>query len=150
YELFRLMDTWLRNVFVPLLPDNVRVVLSGREGPVTAWLAAPGWHGLFKAVQLDCLDQRSALEYLARAGVPAEEAKRLEGLCHGHPLALTLAASMQGSEGTMALGAGVAQRIIEELSSLYVADINDVRTRHALEAASVVRRVTVPLLGAML
>jgi hypothetical protein len=150
YEVFRLMDSWLRQVFVPLLPDNVRIVLCGREGPLTAWLSAPGWHGLFKAVRLDCLDQRSALEYLSRAGVPAEDAKRLEGICHGHPLALTLAASLQDNEGAIESSAGVGQRIVEELSRLYVADITDPKTRRALEAASVVRRVTVPLLGAML
>src|SRR5262249_2384131 len=34
YEVFRLMDTWLRQVFIPLLPDNVRVVLVGRDRPV--------------------------------------------------------------------------------------------------------------------
>lgn len=150
YEVFRLMDSWLRQVFVPLLPDNVRFVLCGREGPVTAWLSAAGWRGLFKAVRLDCLDQRSALEYLSRAGVPPEDAKRLERICRGHPLALCLAASLQGSEEAIALTADVGQRIVEELSRLYVADITDPQTRRALNAASVVRRVTVPLLGAML
>src|SRR5262249_16382973 len=109
-----------------------------------------GWHGLFKAVQLDSLDARSALEYLSRAGVPAEEAKTLEGICRGLPLALTLAASLQGSERTMALSAGIGQRIIEELSRLYLPDATAPQTRRVLEAASVVRRATVPLLGAML
>jgi hypothetical protein len=150
YEVFRLMDSWLRQVFVPLLPDNVRFVLCGREAPVTAWLSAPGWHGLFKAIRLDSLDQRSALEFLSRAGVPPEEAKHLEGICHGHPLALTLAASLRRSDGTSTLNVGVGQRIIEELSRLYLADITDQQTRRALEATSVVRRVTVPLLAAML
>ena len=70
YEAFRLMDSWLRQIFVPLLPDNVRFVLCGREAPVSAWLSTPGWSGLFKAIRLDSLDQRSALEFLARAGVP--------------------------------------------------------------------------------
>jgi len=150
YEVFRLMDSWLRQVFLPLLPDNVRFVLCGRERPLTAWYSAPGWHGLFKAIQLDSLDQRSALEFLSRAGVPPEEAKHLEGICHGDPLALTLAASLQGNDGASTLNAGVGQRIIEELARLYLADITDLRTRRALEAASVVRRVTLPLLAAML
>lgn len=150
YEVFRLMDSWLRRVFVPLLPDNVRLVLCGREGPVTAWLSAAGWHGLFKAVRLDCLDQRSSMEYLLRAGIPPEEAKCLEGICRGLPLALTLAASLQGNERTMALSTGAGQRIIDELSRLYISDIPDPQTRRVLEAASVVRRVTVPLLGIML
>ncbi len=85
YEVFRLMDAWLRQAFVPLLPDNVRFVLCGREGPVSAWLSAPGWRGLFKTIRLDSLDQRSALEFLSRAGVGPKEAKHLEGICHGHP-----------------------------------------------------------------
>ena len=150
YEAFRLMDSWLRQVFVPLLPDNVRFVLCGREAPVRAWLSAPGWSGLFKAIRLDSLDQRSALEFLSRAGVPPEEAKRLEGICHGLPLALTLAASLQRSDGASTLNTDVGQRIVEELSRLYLADITHLQTRRALEAASVVRRITVPLLAAML
>ncbi len=147
YEVFRLMDAWLRQVFVPALPDNVRIVLCGREQPMTAWLSTAGWHGLFKSIRLDGLDQRSAMEYLERAGVPHDDAKRLEAVCHGHPLALTLAASVQNSES---LNADVGQRVVEELSRLYVDDITDLQTRRALEAASVVRRVTVPLLAAML
>src|SRR5215471_6578923 len=149
YEVFRLMDSWLRQTFVPLLPENVRLVLCGRERPVTAWFSAAGWHGLFKAIRLDCLDTRSALEYLSRAGVPLEDAKCLEGVCRGLPLALTLAASLQNSERTAALSTGIGQRIIEELSRLYISDVTDPQTRQILEAASVVRRVTVPLLGAM-
>src|SRR5262249_48162539 len=46
YEVFRLLDAWLRNVFVPLLPDNVRVLLVGREPPAAGWLASPGWRRL--------------------------------------------------------------------------------------------------------
>ena len=156
YEAFRLMDTWLRQVFVPLLPDNVRFILCGREAPATAWMSAPGWRGLFKTIRLDSLDRVSALEFLIRAGVPAEDARPLEAICHGHPLALTLAAAMQGHEAGQGHGGGnilsarVGQRIVEELSRLYVADVKDAATRRTLEAASVVRRVTVPLLAAML
>lgn len=149
YEVFRLMDSWLRQVFVPLLPDNVRVVLCGREGPVTAWLLTPGWQRLFKSIRLDSLDQPSALEFLHHAGVPAEEARHLEAICHGHPLALTLAASLQAGDATAAMNVGVGQRVIEELSRLYVADVPQ-QTRRILQAASVARRVTVPLLAAML
>ena len=41
YEVFRLMDTWLRQTFVPALTDNVRVLLVGREPPTPGWLTAP-------------------------------------------------------------------------------------------------------------
>ena len=33
YEVFRFLDVWLREVFLPSLPPNVRVVLCGREPP---------------------------------------------------------------------------------------------------------------------
>jgi hypothetical protein len=149
YEVFRLMDTWLRQVFLPLLPDNIRFVLCGREGPVTAWLSDPGWQSLFKSLRLEPMDQRDALELLGRAGMTADDAGFLAGVCHGHPLALTLAASMQQTR-PMTLKSGVAQRVVEELASLFVADIADARTRQTLEAASVVRRITLPILRSLL
>ncbi len=149
YEVFRLMDSWLRQNFVPFLPDNVRVILCGREEPVTAWLLAPGWQGLFKTLRLGSLDQQSALEFLSQAGIPSAEARQLEGICHGHPLALTLAAALKASDATNAMSAGVGQRVVEELSRLYVADIPP-QTRRIVEAASVLRRVTVPLVAALL
>ena len=37
YELARLLDPWLRRAFVPVLSDKVRIVLSGREPPMTGW-----------------------------------------------------------------------------------------------------------------
>jgi hypothetical protein len=150
YEVFRLMDTWIRQVFLPKLPDNVRFILCGREAPVTAWLSDPGWDGLFRSIRLESLEQRDALELLSRTGVPIDDAKYLDGICHGHPLALTLAASMRRTEVPSALKTGVGQRVIEELSSLFLADITNPQTRRALEAASVVRRVTLSILTAML
>jgi hypothetical protein len=90
YEVFRLMDTWLRQVFLPILPDNVSFVLCGREPPVTAWLSDPGWQGLFRSIRLESLEQEDAAKLLCRAGVTAEDAGHLASLCHGHPLALTL------------------------------------------------------------
>jgi hypothetical protein len=149
YEVFRLMDTWLRQTFLPILPDNVRLILCGREGPVTAWLSDPGWPGLFRSIRLESLEQRDATELLSRAGVATEDAKSLAGICHGHPLALTLAAAVRRTE-RIALTAGMTQRVVEEFSRLFLTDITDPQTRRALEAASVVRRVTLPILSALL
>jgi hypothetical protein len=42
------------------------------------------------------------------------------------------------------------QSVVEELSGLFLADITDFRTRQALETASVVRRVTLPILRAFM
>ncbi len=149
YEVFRLMDTWLRQAFLPILPDNVRFILCGREAPVTAWLSDPGWHRLFRSIRLESLERRDAVELLSRAGVSGEDAKYLAGICHGHPLALTLAASVRRTE-RIAVNAGMGQRVVEEFSRLFLNEVTDPQTRRALEAGSVVRRVTLPILSAML
>jgi replication-associated recombination protein RarA len=47
YESFRLLDSWLRQVFLPSLGDNVRTILSSREPPRPAWRITPAWSGLF-------------------------------------------------------------------------------------------------------
>ena len=150
YEVFRLMDAWIRGVFIPALPDNVRVILCGRDVPVVAWLSAPGWHALFRGIRLESLPERDAVDLLRQSGLSADEARRMDRFTHGHPLALTIAASLvargEGEQVERVAGA----RILAELSRIYVSDIHDVPTRQTLEAASVVRRITGPLLHAML
>src|SRR5262245_26968193 len=46
YEVFRLMDTWLRQVLVPALPKGTCLLLSGREQPVAAWFSIGGFRGV--------------------------------------------------------------------------------------------------------
>jgi hypothetical protein len=151
YERFRLMDSWLRQVFVPSLGENLRIVLCGRDPMMTGWLTAPGWHGLILTLALDTLTDRDGLDLLARSQVSSADARRIMRLTRGHPLALKLAAAAAG-EGrrTVDLESAVLPRVVEELTRLYVADIGDAFTRRALNAASVVRRTTLSLLSAML
>ena len=42
YELFRLMDTWLRQDLAPVLPAGAHLVLAGRVPPVAAWYSLGG------------------------------------------------------------------------------------------------------------
>ena len=150
YELLRFLDSWLRQVFIPKLGDNVRVILSGRHPPIPAWLVAQEWQGLFRSVDLGPLAEDEALELLAGAGVSGGEAKRINRFVRGHPLALRLAASAVAERPGLVLEGAAFQGIFQRLTSLYLADVNDAITRQGLEAASVVRRATQSLLGAML
>src|SRR5207244_1561121 len=74
YEVFRFLDTWLRETFLPSLGANVRLVLAGREPPVTDWLASARWHALVRSVALEPLGDAPALELLSRNGVGEREA----------------------------------------------------------------------------
>ena len=147
YEVFRLLDPWLRQTFVPSLTDKVRIVLSGREPPMTGWPSDLG--GLFRGLPLGNLRRDEAEELLDRAGVNPDDADRIYHLARGHPLSLRLAASAMAERPGVNLEAVTVKAIIEGLTELYLG-VLDPRTRQALDAASVVRRPTISLLGAML
>jgi len=150
YEVFRLLDSWLRQSFIPRLPSSVRLVLAGREHPVPAWFSLPGMHGLFHVLELNSLPDSDAIDLLARQDIDEPRASRLNRFACGHPLALTLAASALAQKQDPVLEDFAIQRVVHELTQLYLADITDPVTQRALEAASVVRRATVSLLRAMI
>lgn len=150
YELYRLMDTWLRQVFVPALPDNVSLMCVGRERPLPAWRTAPGWRGFFRSMCLGPIGDEDALSLLEKLGVPAKSAARIAHVTHGHPLALKLAASAYAERPDLAFEELSLQQALEELTQMFLADVKDPVTRRTLEACSVVRRITVPLLQALL
>ncbi len=148
YEVFPLMDTWLRQVLVPALEGEERILLAGRESPVAAWFAA-GWDDVFRDVALGPLDDREAQQLLGRRGHEPDEATRLNRIARGHPLALTLASAAAHERPDLMLEDAATTRVVTELTRMYLDDAPDPLTRQALEAAAVVRRVTRSLLGAM-
>jgi hypothetical protein len=149
YEVLRLLDSWLRQNFIPRLPFTVRMVLTDREPPSPAWVAAPGWQGLFRAVELNALSNSDAVSLLACLGIPESRAARINRLAQGHPLALTLAASSLANRQDPEFEDLAIHRVIHKLTQLYLAEIADPVTRSVLEAACVLRRITVSLLRAV-
>ncbi len=149
YELFRLLDTWLRQDFVPALPDNVRVVLAARQKPSAGWLSDPGWRGLFQSIQLGPLGESDSLRLLEQAGVKREAANRVLRFTHGHPLALQLAVAALNERPGLRFEGLAIQGVLEELTRMFLADVSDPVTRRLLVGVSVLRRVTLPLLEAL-
>jgi hypothetical protein len=150
YEVFRLMDTWLRQIFVPALPENLRVILVGREPPTPGWLTAPEWQGLFSSIALGPLNYQDAMELLSRSGIGEKNSQRINRFAKGHPLTLKLAASAALERPSLDLQDMAEHKVIQELSRLFLVDVADAETRESLEAASVTRRITKSLLSAML
>lgn len=147
----RLLDTWLRRAFVPALPPaNVHVVFSGRDAPLSAWVRMP-WRGAFRVLELEPLSDHAAVSLLTAGGMDPAQAMRINRIARGHPLALTLASlTLRSINDDPALEQVAYHRIVDEFARLCLAEIGDPVTRRAVEAAAVVRRVTEPLLGAML
>lgn len=149
FHLFRLMDVWLCQRFIPALTDNVRIALFSRQPPAPHWLTVPEWQGLFAGLRLDTLADADADALLRGAGVNAADACRINAVGRGHPLALHLAAMATLERPGLDLTDFAISGVIARLADLALADITDPPTRRAIEAASIVRRVTVPLLSSL-
>jgi DNA-binding winged helix-turn-helix (wHTH) protein len=149
YEALRLIDGWLRQTFVPALGANVRVVLAGRLPPFAGWQLDPEWAGLFRAKALGPLADSDAQMLLTRLGVERTDAQHVNRLAGGHPLALRIAAATTRERPPDRYDEVVPARVMEALVRAYVADL-DSTTREALDAASVVRRMTRSLLAQMI
>lgn len=149
YEVFRLLDTWLRQEFIPSLPDNVRVCLLSREPAQPIWLISRDWQENFHAIQMPPLADEDTHTLLTRMGVTTSAAKRIGRSAHGHPLAMRLIASAFQARPDIHLDQMNLQQTLQTLAEMFLADISDPVIRQALEASAVVRRTTASLLRAI-
>ena len=145
-ERLRLLDGWLRQTFLPSLPEHARVVLATRDAPGAVWRSSFG--ELLRTVPLGPLAPADAAEVLRRAGLDETQAAWVNRFVRGHPLSLQLAASAI-RERPDAPEDAVLPTVVQELAALYL-DGLDPATREALDATSVLRRVTLSLLAAVL
>jgi class 3 adenylate cyclase len=149
YEVFGLLDAWLRRTFLPALPDTVVSMLLSREPPRPAWATDPGWHDLFREMALGELPSDEALALLRARGLTEEQASRAYGFTHGHALALELAAAAIRARPDLDVEQAAMPRVLAVLTRT-VLDGLEPDAVEALEASSLVRRVTEGQLAAML
>ena len=145
-ERLRLLDGWLRTRFLPSLPAHARVVIATRDAPGAVWRTAFG--ELLRTVPLGPLEPADAAEVLRRAGLNETQAESINRFVRGHPLSLQLAASAVRDRPDAPEDA-VLPTVAQELAELWLAGL-DPQTREALDATSVLRRITFSLLGATL
>jgi Transcriptional regulatory protein, C terminal len=149
YESFRLLDSWLRQVFLPSLGDNVRTILSSREPPRPAWRITPAWSGLFDSMLLETFSPDAALEYLTSKGVPQHSARELNRVARGHPMALSMGLALYFASGQVRGSAATRHQVLEHMAKLFLEDA-DASTAQIVQAACLIRTATAPLMTAML
>jgi len=149
YETFGLLDTWLRQVFVPSLPESVLTIFVSRQAPNTAWHTTPGWEGLFHEIKLHELDDQEAEEMLRVRGLTQFHIERVNRFAHGNPLTLELAAAALHAQPDLKITSGPPTDVLQQLAHSFLSGISSEITE-AVEAASTVRRVTEPALRALL
>ncbi len=152
YELLAPLDSWLREVFLPQLPEDVLVVVvvAGRKPPAPDWRADPGWQTFVRVLPLRNLSSDESRLYLAQRGVPADQCAAILGFTHGHPLALSLVAETFAQREAVTFRPEAAPDIIKTLVEQFVQKAPGPAHRAALEACAQVRLLNEPLLGEML
>ena len=146
YEVFRLLDAWIRQVLLPALPDRVLVLFASKLPPSAAWTEAPAWQALFHTMALGPLSDRAAIELLTRLDVPVQSIAPILRFAAGHPLALSLAAQAARVPASERGLAEPAEAAVPLLAKRYLDGIADPTTRDVLRIACVARRVSRGLL----
>ena len=150
YEALTPLDSWLRDQFLPQLPDRAMAVLAGRNPPSAGWRVDPGWQEMTRGIQLGNLSEHDARDYLLRREIPSEQRDAVLRFTRGYPLALSLAAEVLIQRPTSSFAGAASPDIVRMLLERFVAGVPSVAHRAALEACSQVRIMTEPLLAAML
>ena len=91
-------QAWFWDRFLPDLPEDVLIVVAGRQPPDPGRCVDPEWAATVRAMPLGDLSRRDALRLLGLRGVPERLAGSLYALAGGHPLALLLAAELPGRD----------------------------------------------------
>ena len=146
YELLTQLDRWFREHLVPSLPADSVVVLAGREPPVAAWSADPGWRELLRVHDLGALPRTDSVELLCRLGVPEPRRERLATLGRGHPLTLALLAEAS-SGGSAPARLDELPHLVAELCRVLVRDVPDADHRTGLGTCAHAYRTTEDLLA---
>jgi len=149
YENFILMDTWLRQVFIPALPDTTLTVMASRYAPKTSWLTTEGWQDLFTEIELSEFSEEESIQMLKTRNLDKDQTERVKQFAHGYPLVLELGAAAMRSQPDLDVHSGPPVKIITQLSQVLLSDLSPAKME-AVQAMSTVRWTTEPILRALL
>ncbi len=151
YELMAPLDDWLRDEFLPRLPEQTLVVLAGRHPPSMVWRTDPGWQDLVRILPLRNLNPDESRTYLSHRAIPQTQHQAVLDFTHGYPLALSLivdvfAQTSQDIEFQPEAVSDVVKVLLERL----IQEVPSPTHRMALEACALIRLTTETLLAGML
>lgn len=147
YETLEGLDGWLREVFLPRLPENVLVVLSGRQPPAPAWRGEAGWQEMLRTIPLRNLSPDESCAYLLQHSIPIEQHHAILEFTHGYPLALSLVADVFAQRGNIRFDLDDAQNVVQALLERLLQKVPDDDHRAALETCALIHLTTEGLLA---
>ena len=147
FETLEGLDGWMREVFLPRLPANTLVVLSGRLPPAPGWRGEAGWREMMRTIPLRNLSPDESVSYLLQRAIPPEQHPAILEFTHGYPLALSLVADVFAQRGSIRFDREDAQNVVQALLERLLAKAPDGDHRAALETCALVHLTTEGLLA---
>jgi hypothetical protein len=146
YELLAPIGDWLRQEFLPQLPDHVLTVLCGRAAPDQNWLQDEAWKPLVRVVQVRNFAPAESREYLRKRRVPDHEVDKILDFTHGHPLALSVAADLYDQNPDRGFNPADSPDLVRTLLENFVQKVPSPAHRTALEVCAMASIATESLL----
>lgn len=150
FESFHRLEFWLQQEFMPVMAGHLKLLLSGRRHPDNQWVLNPPTNMPFRCLKLTGLSFTAAIDYLQHQGHSTAVALKINQFANGHPLALKLASSAILEQSDLQLNQIPPNNVIHTLFDYFCEEIKTPLLRQALEATSIVRRMSESLLSAML
>lgn len=150
FELLAPLDGWLRDGFLPQLPERVLTVLASRHPPSPEWRADPGWQPFLRVLTLRNLAQEEGRDYLVQRNVPAADLPAVLDFTHSYPLALSLVADLYDQRPGFHFEPLEATDVVKLLLEQFLQRAPGPAHRAALEACALVRVTTEGLLAELL
>lgn len=147
YETLEPLDRWIRDAFIPDLPENTFVLLASRKGPSVGWLSDPAWKDMITEIPLGNLNLSECKRYLDKREIPAGNHDSLLKFTRGHPLALSLLADVVKETGEE-FKPEESVDVIGALVERFIEAVPNESCRAALEVCALARVTTEPLLRA--
>ncbi|HEX6710697.1 MAG TPA: hypothetical protein VF068_10250, partial [Rubrobacter sp.] len=149
YETLSPLGAWMTDTFLPQLPENLLLVLAGRNTPDPAWRVDPGWQRFIRPLRLQNLSREESGAYLEKRNVPLDQHRDILDFTHGHPLALSLVADVFVQRPGVRFRPTETPDVIKTLLEQFVQQVPGPAHRTALESCALVRYTTETLLGHM-
>ena len=150
YEALTSLDTWLRELVLPQLPDQALVVLAGRDAPTVAWREDPAWSELARIVPLRNLPPSDSRAYLQARGISEAQQASVIAFTHGHPLALALVADVLAHGEHDSFSPMQASDVLQVLLARFIEQVPSPAHRRVLEVCARARVTTEALLADVL
>lgn len=149
YELLAPLDNWLREMFLPQLPEDLLFVVASRHPPTPAWRADLGWQPFLRVLPLRNLSPDEGRDYLLQRNVPEEDLQSVLSFTHSYPLALSLIADLYDQRPNFHFKPVEAPDVVKILLEQFLQRVPGPAHRFALEVCALVRVTTESLLAAM-